>query len=130
MNEMMGMNAMNASKSLDDAMDELLKIAEEDLDTEELREQPAVFVAKALYKHIIEVHEFTKSQASRFIISANIAIWNKSSDVQIKKCIRISKKIVDKHFARFKKDFECSNEDICATANSFSIILVPNIEEN
>jgi hypothetical protein len=130
MNEMMGMNAMNASKSLDDVMDELLKSVEEDLDTEELREQPAVLVAKALYKHIIDVHEFTKSQASRFIISANIAIWNKSSDVQIKKCIRISKKIVDKHFARFKRDFECSNDDICATASSFSIVLVPNIGES
>ena len=127
MNEMMG---MNASKSLDDVMDDFLKNIEEELDTEELREQPAVFVAKALHKHIMDVHEFTKTQASRFIISANIGIWNKSSDVQIKKCIRISKKIVDKHFARFKKDFDCSNEDICATASSFSIVLVPDIEKS
>jgi len=127
MNEMMG---MNASKSLDDVMDDFLKNIEEELDTEELREQPAVLVAKALHKHIMDVHEFTKTQASRFIISANIGIWNKSSDVQIKKCIRISKKIVDKHFARFKKDFDCSNEDICATASSFSIVLVPDIEES
>jgi hypothetical protein len=129
MNEMMGMNA-SASKSLDDVMDDFLKDIEEEIDTEELREQPAVIVAKSLHKHVMDVHKLTKSQASKFIISSNIAIWNKSSDLQIKKCIRISKKIIDKHFERFKKDFDCSNEDICDNANSFSIVLVPNIEES